>query len=291
MSKQVGKSQKRYKPNYLYAILSTGIVLFLFGIFGLIAMYSNNLSKHFKEQIRISVELHDKHKESEKSQLQSYLQEAEFTKELTYISKEDALKRLQEDSNFENVEELIGYNPLYNSFELYIFSDYAESEKLSDIKNRIRTFTCVKNIFHVEALIEDINELSNKVGYVALGLGLFILIVTLTLINSTVRLSMYSQRFIIKNMQLVGAKSFFIIRPFIIKGLTNGFLSSALASIMIIGLVRFSESRIENLPVLKDPIHMLILLGAVLFIGIFISTVSTWFAVKKYIKMKLDDLY
>ena len=291
MSKQIGKSQKRYKPNHFYSILSVAFVLFLFGIFGTLIMFSNNLSDYFKEQIKVAIELKDNTTEIERIQLQTFLKAEDFVKTLQYISKEDALASMQDNNGFEDVEDLVGQNPLYNSFDIYLKAEFATNEHISKISNSIKSFSCVKTVYYHDALVEGINETTKNIGLIILIISAFILIVTLTLINSTVRLSMYSQRFIIKNMQLVGAKSFFIIKPFLTKGLTNGFISGALASILMVLIIHYSQEMLPDLKLITDPTQLVILLGIIIFIGIFISTASTMIAVRKYLKMKLDDLY
>ena len=291
MSLQSGKSQKRYKPNHLYSILSVAIVLFLFGVFGSLILFSNNLSNYFKEQIKVSIELTDKVTDIERIQIQTFLKNEDFTKSVVYVSKEDALKKMQSNRGFEDVIDLVGQNPLYNSFDIFLKADYANAQKLSEIKNTIKSFPGVKSIYYHDTLVEGIDETTKNIGFVILSLSAFILFITLTLINSTVRLSMYSQRFIIKNMQLVGAKSFFITRPFLSKGITNGFISGTLASLLLVGVIQYAQKLLPDLKLITNPMQLIILLAAIILIGMVITSLSTMVAVKKYLKMKLDDLY
>ena len=270
MSKQIGKNQKRYKPNHFYSILSVAFVLFLFGIFGTLVMFSNNLSDYFKEQIKVAIELKDNTTEIERIQLQTFLKAEDFVKTLQYISKEDALASMQDNNGFEDVEDLVGQNPLYNSFDIYLKAEFATNEHISKISNSIKSFSCVKTVYYHDALVEGINETTKNIGLIILIISAFILIVTLTLINSTVRLSMYSQRFIIKNMQLVGAKSNFITRPFVVKAILHGLISGILASAALASSLYYARTWLPELEILQDIQLYFSLVIIIILIGLFI---------------------
>lgn len=290
MSMQVGKHQRKYKPTHFYSILSVGVVLFLFGIFGMLILSSQNLSNYFKENIEISIELKEKTTEAQKIQLETYLKQKESIKTVRFISKEQAAESMLAN-NYENFQDLLGYNPLYSSFRVNLKASYAQNDSVSELKNTLKSFQCVKHVQYDGDLIKDINITATNLGYVVLGIGVIVLLITLTLINSTVRLSMYSQRFLIKNMQLVGARAGFIIKPFLFKAFGNGLMSGLIASIGLLGTIHYVRAMDMEIELVLGMQQTLWVIGSIVLIGVLISTLATAVAVNKYIKMKLDELY
>ena len=241
MSAQSGKTTKRYKPNYIYSIISVALVLYLLGLFGFIIIHTQKLTTYFKENIIISVELKDHVNISDRKKLDKLLQMENGIKNITFVSKNEAANRLKETIK-EDFIQLLGHNPLYDAFELNIFAEYASYDSLDMIESSIMQYPVVKNIHFDSNLIQSIDIKTRIIGGIILVISVILLLITLTLINSTIRLSMFSQRFLIKSMQLVGAKSSFITRPFVIKAIIHGLISgilasAALASSLLCGLV------------------------------------------------------
>tara|TARA_B100000683_G_scaffold15383_1_gene15451 strand:+ start:6502 stop:7374 length:873 start_codon:yes stop_codon:yes gene_type:complete len=290
MPTQAGKSTKRYKPNYIYSIISVALVLYLLGTFGFIIIHTQKLTTYFKENIIISVELKDHVNSSDRRKLQKLLEQEKGIKKSVFVSKEDAANRLEESIKEEFVE-LLGHNPLYDAFELNIYADYAREDSLNVLESTVLEWPIVKNIHFDNTLIKSIDIKTKMVGAVILGISIILLLITLTLINSTIRLSMYSQRFLIKSQQLVGATSSFIIRPFVSKAVIHGLFSGIIASIGLAVSLYYAQSFLPELEILQDIKLYFTLVLSVLIVGILISWISTIFSVKKYLGMKLDALY
>lgn len=290
MGEQAGKTTKRYRPNYFYSVLTISLVLYLLGTFCFLVLHANKLSNYFKENIIVSIEIKDLAKDADRLRLQKILDAEDFVKSTEYVSKELAAERLKKNIK-EDFIELLGHNPLYNSIDLNIEANYANVDSINKIEESLLINNIVKTIHYDKQLIKTIDTKTESVGFVLLGLSIILLLITLTLINSTIRLSMYSQRFLIKSMQLVGATSFFIIKPFIFKSIWNGFVSGVIACLGLVLTINYAHQNLRDLTVLQDFPLQLIILAFVILAGIFISWFSTSFAVRKYLKLKLDDLY
>jgi len=290
MSEQAGKSTKRYKPNYFYSVITISLVLYLIGTFAILVIHANKLSNYFKENIIVQIELKDLAKDADRLRLQKILDAEEYVKSTEFVSKDKAAKRLKETIK-EDFIGLLGHNPLYNSIDLNIEAKYANVDSMENIEAKLMNNNIVKTIHYDKNLIKTIETKTRSVGMIIIGLSVILLLITLTLINNTIRLSMYSQRFLIKSMQLVGATSFFIIKPFIFKAIMNGFLSGILAAGALVGTLNYAQSNLKDLSVLQDvPLQISTLVG-VIILGVFIAWASTAVAVRKYLRMKLDDLY
>lgn len=290
MSAQSGKTTKRYKPNYIYSIISVALVLYLLGLFGFIIIHTQKLTTYFKENIIISVELKDHVNISDRKKLDKLLQMENGIKNITFVSKDEAANRLKETIK-EDFIQLLGHNPLYDAFELNIFADYASQDSLSKIELDIMQYPVVKNIHFDSSLIQSIDIKTRIIGGVILVISVILLLITLTLINSTIRLSMFSQRFLIKSMQLVGAKSNFITRPFVVKAILHGLISGILASAALASSLYYARTWLPELEILQDIQLYFSLVIIIILIGLFISWFSTSIAVRKYLGMKLDALY
>ena len=290
MSAQSGKTTKRYKPNYIYSIISVALVLYLLGLFGFIIIHTQKLTTYFKENIIISVELKDHVNISDRKKLDKLLQMENGIKNITFVSKDEAANRLKETIK-EDFIQLLGHNPLYDAFELNIFAEYASYDSLDMIESSIMQYPVVKNIHFDSSLIQSIDIKTRIIGGIILVISIILLLITLTLINSTIRLSMFSQRFLIKSMQLVGAKSSFITRPFVIKAIIHGLISGILASAALASSLYYARTWLPELEILQDIQLYFSLVLIIILIGLFISWFSTSIAVRKYLGMKLDALY
>lgn len=282
----------RSRPNYLYAVISLALVLFLLGFFGLLLLHGAELVRTFKERVNILVELTEEPSSEELAQLQGVLDSAVYVKEgsVRYIDREQAAELMRDDFG-EDFMKLDLPNPFYDMYSFNVRAAYMQTDSLSDIRTDLRTLPYVSDVFYQESLVDDVARNLRNLGLVALGLGVFFILVAMTLIHNTVRLALYSNRFLIKNMQLVGATWRFISRPYLLRAIMHGFIGSVLAVLGLGGLLLWSRSLFPELSLLQDGYRFLLLLGGILLLGILIYLLSTWRVVNKYLQMRVDDLY
>jgi cell division transport system permease protein len=291
MSLQAGTSgyRKKSAPSFFYSIISITLVLFLLGILGTILLFSHKISKYFRENIEITIILKDGVNQPDVFAFQKNLDRKPYVKSTRYISKEEAAaimkKQFGEDLN------VLGYNPLYASINMYLKAEYANEDSLKKIEAELLEKKIVQEIYYMRALISLVNKNIRKVSFILGGLAIMIFMISLTLIDSTIKLTMYSQRFLIRSMQLVGATRWFIIKPYLLQGISNGATSGLVALLALIGLLYYIQYKANNLILKEDLPYFIVIFVSVLLIGILISLISTYFAVNKYLRMKLDDLY
>lgn len=293
MSDLLSKSPaKRAKPNYTYSIVSVALVLFLLGFFGLILLQTQRLVDIFKERVTVLIEIEPGADSLSVITLTRDLEEMNYTKKgsIQYISKEAAIQDLQQDFG-EDFMALDLPNPLYNVITFNVQSKFMESDLLSQIKKNFKERAYVNDVYYQEGLVNIIAENMKKASWFALGFSLLFLIVAITLIHNTIRLALYSNRFLIKNMELVGASWSFISKPYIKKSIWHGVLSGILAIAALVLVLLLAQREIVELKALQDLVSTLILFVILLIVGILISGVSTWYVINKYLKMRLDDLY
>ena len=291
MFQATGRSPKRRsKPSYIYSIVSISLVLFVIGLLGTFLFQAQYLTRTVKEKIAVQIELKDNLSETDIFQFVKRMEGEKYVKSASYVSKEEAAKILQEDLG-EDFLDLLGYNPLYASVDLNLNADFVNADSLSIIVDELSANSKVQNLHYQKTLV---NALDKNIGKITLGLGVvgaLLFFIALTLIDNTIRLAMFSNRFLIKSMQLVGATRWFIVRPFILKGITNGLLSGIIAALAMLGLFIALEKQIDGLTVLQDLLTFALVVGTVVSLGIVISLLSTQRAVSKYLNLKLDDLY
>lgn len=293
MSDLLGKAPtKRSKPNYLYSIVSMAMVLFLLGFFGLVLLQTQKLIDVFKERVNLLVELEPGTDSLSVTTLLAELQAEDYTKKETiqYITKEEAIKSLQKDFG-EEFMTLDLPNPLYDVITFNIRSEFMNSELLSQIRKNFKSRDYVNDVYYQEGLVNIIAQNVKKVGWFALGFSLLFLIVAITLIHNTIRLALYSNRFVIKNMELVGASWGFISRPYIKKSIWHGILSALLAIGALVLVLLLGQREMVELRAIQDIPNSIILFVGLLLLGIILSGTSTWYVINKYLKMRLDDLY
>jgi cell division transport system permease protein len=291
----MGTSFERYQKrklisSYFSVVLSIGLVLFLLGILGLLVLNTKKMADHFKEQITISVFLKDNAKQVEVDQLQKSLAMADYTKTATYVSKEEAAEQHSEDIG-ENFQEFLGYNPLKNSIDVQLNADFVTPEQLEEIAAEITTKDYVEEVSYDKPLIGLLNDNVKKISFwILVASGIFTFIAVL-LINSSIRLSIYSKRFIIKTMQMVGATKIFIRKPFLWTNIKLGMLGAFLAIIALGGAIYYMNENFPEFGLMNDPIILIILLVGVFVLGVLISLVSTYFATQRFLNLRTDELY
>ena len=291
MSKSFERYQKRKLiSSYFSVILSISLVLFLLGMLGLLVLNTNKLANHFKEEITLSVFLKDAAKEVEVSQLQKNLVMADFTKSAVFVSKDDAAREHSEEIG-EDFLEFLGYNPLRNSIDVNLKAAFVSTTQVDSIVRDIETNSFVEEVSYDRPTLDLLTKNVRRVGLIILiASGLFTLIAVL-LINSSIRLSIYSKRFIIKTMQMVGATKYFIRWPFIWTNIKLGMLGSVLALLALAGLLTYLDQNFPQLGLLQDFMDLILVFGGVFVAGVLISLVSTYFATQRFLNLRTDDLY
>ncbi|GGW51207.1 cell division protein FtsX [Arenibacter certesii] len=291
MSTSFERFQKRKLiSSYFSVVLSIGLVLFLLGILGLLVVNTKKLADHFKEQITISVFLKDSAKEVEIDQLQKSLAMAQYTKNATYVSKEEAAEKHSEEIG-ENFLDFLGYNPLKNSIDVKLNAAYVQTDSIANIAKEITTKGYVEEVSYDQPLITLLNDNVKKLSFwILIASGAFTFIAVL-LINSSIRLSIYSKRFIIKTMQMVGATKSFIRRPFLWTNIKLGILGAFLALIALGAVLYYVDQSFPELNLFQDPTILILLFIGVFSLGVLISLISTFFATQRFLNLRTDDLY
>ncbi len=283
-------NRRRLKGSYFTTIVSISLVLFMLGLLGLIVLHSKKLSDYVKENIGFSVIMKEKVKEAGIIKLQKILDATPYVKSTHYITKEEAGKEFAEELG-EDFTSFLGYNPLLPTIEVRFRAEYANNDSLTIIKEKILANNNVKEVWYQESLVDLVNKNVRKIGFIILGFSGLLLIIAIALINNTIRLSVYSKRFIIRSMLLVGATRRFIRKPFIMKGILQGIVSALIAIALLIGVIYISQREMPELVNLQEFDLFLSLFGIVILLGVFITWLSNYFAVRKYIKIKSDNLY
>lgn len=282
--------KRRLLTGYLSVVISISLVLFFVGILGLFLLNTQNIASYFKEQIVMTVYLKDNAKDIEITQLQKKVQLNPATKKINYIPKEEAAAQYARDIG-EDFLEFLGYNPLLNSIDIYFNAAYVNTVSLTETKAELETADFVDEVVFDQPLVTLLDENILRISYVLGITTLFFIAIALLLINSSIRLSIYSKRFIIKTMQLVGATKSFIRKPFILTHLRLGVLSSFLA-LLGLGFVFLElNRRFPELNMLDNPIGLVVVFVGVLTLGIGITGVSTFFATQRYLNLKSDAIY
>jgi len=280
------------KPNYLYAIVSVSLVLFLLGLFGVIILHANKLVDIYKEKVNLLVEIEQGTNQIDIKNLQARLNKSDFVKEgsVQFITKEEAINSLKEEFG-EDFILMDMQNPLYDVISLNITADYMDKAGLEKIKNRLKAFEFVSDVYYQESLVDGVSSNIEKLAFIALGIGILFIFIAITLIHNTIKLSLYANRFLIKNMELVGASWEFISRPYIIKSIINGLISALMAIALLVFIMYIAKKDLPELQQLQDFGSFSILFIGLIVLGVSITTISTYFVVNKYLNMRTDDLY
>ena len=282
--------KRRILNSYFSVVISISIVLFLLGILGLFLLNTKNLVSHFKEQIVMTVFLKDSAKDIEISQMQKKIQLNAATRKVTYTSKEEAAELYARDIG-EDFVEFLGYNPLLNSLDIYFNSTYVNNLSLNETKTEIEVSDFVDEVVFDQPLVALLDENIQRVSFLLLMISTLFIIIALLLINSSIRLSIYSKRIIIKTMQLVGATKSFIRKPFILSHISLGILSSILALIGLSFLLWEIDKRFPELEMFQQQNELTIIFISIMTLGIGITGLFTFFATQRYLKLKTNAVY
>ncbi len=291
MSKSFEKYQKRrLRSSYISVVVSIALVLFLLGLLGLLVLKTKTISDHFKEQVAITVFLNDTAKESGIKTLQTEIKKQEYAKSVVFVSKEDAAKEYSKDIG-EDFIQYLGENPLKNAINIYIKSDFVTPDKMAEIEFKLAKNKSVFEVSYDKPLIDLLTKNIKRIGFwILIFSGLFMLI-AVVLINSAIRLSVYSKRFTIKTMQMVGATKGFIRKPFLWKGIQLGITGAIVAVFGIVSVIYYLHKYIPEINILSDKTLLGILFAAILLIGIFITLISTFFATRRFLNLRTEELY
>jgi len=274
----------------LSTIIGIALVLFMLGILSLILINANKLSTYFRENVTVQVYLKDDVKEVEILQLKKFLEAEEYTRAATHITQEEAAREMEEELGKEFVD-FLGFNPIPASIDLKLNSSYAQPDSLQWIEQDIIHQAQVKEVVYQKVLFENIDQNIKKFSLILGIISIVLLLVAVALINNTIRLAIFSKRFLIKSMQLVGATRGFIVRPFIWQGIWHGLIAGIIALALIVALIYFSRSFFPDFFKFQDIETFGQLFGVIFLLAILISWISTSMAVGKYIRLRQDQLY
>ena len=273
------------------ATISIAFVLFILGLIILLPLFSNNLSNYIKEQLSFDIILQDNVSDVQVKNLQNKIDSAPFAKSTRFISKEEAAKKLEAELG-QNPEEFLGFNPLPAVIEVHLKSEYVNPDSIQVVEYYLSSYPSdIKEIEHKKDLMQKLTENTTKLGIILLIILIPLLFISFALINNTIRLMVYSKRFLIHTMQLVGAKKSFIRKPFIISNIWSGIIAAIIANGLIYSLIYYIINDITIASEFFNMYSLLIVFGSVFILGIITSIIATCFAVNRYIGADVDDLY
>jgi len=291
MASSFEKFQKRRViTSYFSVVLSIFLVLFLLGLLGLFVLNSKRISNNFKEEIAMTVFFKNDANDTIIKAFDEELKTAKFAKSYEYVSKEKAAEMHKKDIG-EDFMQFLGVNPLQNSFDIYLKADYVVNDSIAKIQNRLRKNEMIADIVYDKQLVDKVNDKIQEVSlWILIFSGIFA-VISVLLINSSLRLSIYANRFIIKTMQMVGATKSFIRKPFIVRSLILGLIGSLLAVFALIGVLVYFETNYDNLGIMENQLAIAAVLLGVVVLGMLITWLSTFFATQRFLNLRTDDLY
>jgi len=283
-------SAKKTKTIYVSTVFGIAMVLSMVGLLGLILVEANNLSNYVKENIVLNIYVDDAAHETDVLQLQKQLEANPMVKQAQYVSKELAARNLQKDLG-EDFVKFLGYNPLSQSIDVYLKAEYANNTDIDKFKGQLLQNQMVKEVKYQKSLVDQMNENITTISLIILAFAGIFVVLSVALINNTIRLAIYSQRFLIKSMQLVGATKGFIRRPFLLYGIWHGILGALIAILILVGTLSLAYKEIPDLVILRNYTEFGLIFVFVVGLGIFISGFSTFLAVNKFLRLKIYNLY
>jgi cell division transport system permease protein len=287
---QIGKaSSKRGKPSYVMSIIGVTLVLFLLGLVGWLVINANKLGDVLKDNVEIKAFLRGDLNPKDSADLMAQFASKSYVRDYKYVTREDAKPYLDEISK--DWEKILKANPLPNAVFFHVKQDYVQVDSLRRITEDLKQNVYIDEVNYPEAVVSQLNENIRKISLALLAVAILIAISVIFLIDNTIRLAMFSNRFLIKTMQMVGATRWFIAKPLGVRAIINGAVSAAIAMTLVFLVIRFAESQFADLVLLRDTGRLFLLFLILLVIGILITLTSTYRSVLKYLRMKLDELY
>lgn len=276
-------------------VVSIALSLIVIGVFGILVIYSRELERQVRQNIRVQVYLKSNLTETQRLQIENKLLSQEYVSKengtgIVYVSKDDAAKKFIEETG-EDFIKFIGENPLRDAYLVSIDPEFHSLKEIEKIKEDIQKMNGVFQVYYVEGLIESVNSNVTKIGLILLGLISILLITVVLLINNTLRIALFSQRFLIRSMQLVGAKKWFILKPFLVRASGYGLLAGLIASSLLWSLSRYAQSKVADLSILHNQNQFIGMLALLLIVGVIVAVLSTLFSIRRYLRMSLDQLY
>lgn len=291
MSSSFDRYQKRKLiSSYFSVVISIALVLFLLGCLGLLVLNAKKVADHFKEQVVVTIYLNDAAKEVEVNQLEKSLAMAEYTKSTEYVSKEAAAESMKAETG-EDFMDFVGYNPLQNSIDVHLKADFVTTETLTAITEELSNKKFIEEIRYDNDLVELMNDNVKKITFWVLVISAVFTLIAVLLINSSIRLAVYSKRFIIKTMQMVGATKTFIRRPFVFQSVKLGIIGAIIALIGMGVVLYYLDQSFVELQLLANPILIAGLFVVIFLLGVLITWVSTFIATQRFLNLKTDALY
>lgn len=283
-------NKRRLISSYFSVVLSIFLVLFLLGTLGLFVINSKKISNDFKENIPMTVFFKNEANDSILSAFDTDIKNSTFIKNYAFVHKDSAAKN-NVDIIGKDFMEFLGFNPLQNSFDIHLKGDYVNTDSIKKIERTIRKNEMVTEIIYDKQLVDLVNDNVKEISFWILIVSGVLSVVAMLLINSSLRLSVYSHRFTIKTMQMVGATKSFIRKPFILTSIKLGLIGSFLAILGLLGVVAYVDNLFPSLGIAKDYVSIGIVILGVLGVGIIITWISTFFATQRFLNLKTDDLY
>jgi cell division transport system permease protein len=287
---EVSQAAKKTKTVYVSTIFSIALVLLMLGMLGLMLVHAKNLSNYVKENIVLNIIVDEGAKETEVLAFKKSLDNNIAVKQTQYINKEVAQRNLTKDLG-EDFVNFLGYNPLLSTIDVYLKADYANNQNIDALRKNMEKNPIVKEVVYQSSLIDMVNKNISTISLIVLGFAAVLLVIAIGLINNTIRLAIFSQRFLIKSMQLVGATKNFIRKPFVLVAALHGIIASFIAIIILLGLLYYAQKELPEIVILRNFTEFGLVFISMIAIGIFITAISTWFAVSKYLRLKVYDLY
>ena len=284
------KLKKRIFNSWITSLISISLVLTMLGLLGMILVNGRQLSDYVREKIGFTLVLHDNVKPESIKKLQENLNKSSFVKSTRYIDKQTASKELTEQL-CEDFTGFLGYNPLFESIEVKLFANYTSSDSLQKLEKKFLTYPQVKEVYYQKDLVQIINENIKKITFFVLIISALLTFIFIALINNTIRISVYSQRFTINTMQMVGASNSFIRKPFLRKSLLMGFYGSVVANMIIFIGIYLYRIELQSLITSEVIYPTGIVFTSVFVLGLLFSYLSTFFAVNKFLMMKFDEMF
>jgi cell division transport system permease protein len=285
-------SKRRVAGSYAMSLVSITLVLFLLGVFAIFLIHARKLSNHIKENIGFEIVMNSNVKEANILRLQKELDAMPAVKSTEYITKEEAISRLSEDLG-EDFLKWLGNetNPLLPSIDVRFHADYANNDSIALLEAQLLENTDVKEVYYQKSLVDLINQNVRKIATVLMVVSLVLLVIAIALIRNTIRLSIYSKRFLVRSMQLVGATESFIRRPFLRSGVSQGFFGGLLADIFLILILYGASKRFPDLVLIQDDVALIAVFVGIVLLGVILAWLSTRAALDKFLKANLDKLY
>lgn len=282
--------RRRFQPSYVYVVFSTMLVLFTFGLLGLLFQAGNTLAQQLKEQLEFSLILKDNVSEKDALRLTDSLRQIPWVKSATYISKQEAARLFTEQTG-EDFSDLLDYNPLFASINLTLDADYTHPDSLNRLQTTFERHRYVTEFHYERPIVTLLHEHLRTLTLILTAVAALLLLAAFSIIDSTIRLAVYASRMLIRSMQLVGATHGFIIKPFLTRSMLNGLMAALLAVVLLFLLVRFLAAELPETATVFSPPALLVVFGGMFLLGLAFSLFSTWLAVRKYLRMKVEELY